>query len=241
MERRRTDLAIGLVVAVAAHGAVLAAAGGMLSSHNAAPLSTEPRPPLEVLVVEEQAWRAQLEESQPMRIAQPREVPKVHQPTQPPDWPELDVARPLEQSLAVVVPIPRDSFDTVRPQVAPPRELVQPEPLVERMQKAESAVPVVEAAAPVPISSASSLVLYRPELRYPSRAHRRGIEGVVRVGMKVDSKGEVTRTWILKSSGNRELDRAALANLRSWRFDPQAVAKAGLAGLFRNDVRFEID
>jgi len=234
VERRRSDLALGLVVSIAAHGAVLAAVGGMLSSRNAAPLSNDPRPPLEVLVVEDQNWRAQLEESQPMRLAQPLEMPKVHQPAVPPDWPELDIAVPLKQSLTQKVPVKRHSFGTPLPDRAQPRELLRPEPLVERMREPQS-------AAPVPITSASSLlVLFRPELRYPSRPHRRGIEGVARVGMEVDSNGEVTRAWILKSSGNRELDHAALANLRDWRFDPVAVAKAGLVGLFRNDVRFEI-
>jgi len=243
VEKRRIDLTVGLMASVILHTAVLAAASGMLLPRNTAQLSADPRPSLEVLVVPEQDWRAQLEESQPMRIAQPIETPSIHQPAEPLAWPELDVARPREQALTLRVPFTSPSIDTPPPVTERTRELVQPDPLLEEMHEPLPPEPVaaVEAAAPVQIESTSSIVLYRPELRYPPRPLRRGIEGIARVGIEVGASGNVSRVWLMKSSGNRELDRAALENLNGWRFDPAAIAAMGLGWAFRNDVRFVID
>lgn len=241
MERRRIDLALGLAASVVLHGAALTAASGILSSRNTAPPAADPRPPLEVLVVEEHDWLAQLEESQPIRTAQLLEAPSVHRTPELPEWPELEIARPREQAVVLRVPVTRQSIDSLPPVAEQRRELVEPPPLLEDLREPLPDASVTEATAPVPIENKSSLVLYRPELRYPARPLRRGIEGIARVGIEVDSTGRVARTWLLKSSGNRELDRAGLENLRRWRFDAAAVEAAGLGRSFRNDVRFVIE
>lgn len=85
--------------------------------------------------------------------------------------------------------------------------------------------------------ASGSIAVRRPPLAYPEAERRRGIEGVVRVGIETGTGGEVARAWVLRGSGSRELDRAALANVRRWRFDPDAV-RAGRR--FRQDVRFRL-
>ena len=247
MQRRRSDLCIGLLVAMVLHGLVLAAAAKVLLPRDTdAGIPIDP--PLQVVLLDELTFQQQLEDTMPA-LTEPLEARAHHQPTELPDWPELDVAHQAETPYKLEVaprrsPIEPDS--TRRPE---PRERLESQPLLERVEAppVEEAAPVEAAApttsqAPVLIQGSSSLVLHRPPVHYPSRPHRRGIEGVVRVGLELGSGGKVARTWVIKSSGNRELDRAALKNLKGWRFDAKAIDRAGYGQrAFRNDVRFEID
>jgi protein TonB len=88
------------------------------------------------------------------------------------------------------------------------------------------------------LDALTALVLEQPDLSYPLRALRRGIEGVVRIGIEVSADGSVGEATVLRSSGSRELDRAARQNLLGWRFDPAAIASGG--NRFTKDVRFQI-
>ncbi len=55
---------------------------------------------------------------------------------------------------------------------------------------------------------------------YPKRARRRGLEGRVLLRVIVDPEGRPAGLNVLKSSGHRLLDRAALRTVRVWRFFP---------------------
>lgn len=55
---------------------------------------------------------------------------------------------------------------------------------------------------------------------YPSRLLSKGIGGKVIVAATVDSNGRVTGARVRTSSGNRDLDNAALKAVRKWRFRP---------------------
>jgi protein TonB len=55
---------------------------------------------------------------------------------------------------------------------------------------------------------------------YPSRLLSQGIGGKVVVAVVVDETGKVTGAKIRDSSGNRELDNAALKAVRKWKFQP---------------------
>lgn len=52
-----------------------------------------------------------------------------------------------------------------------------------------------------------------PHFEYPLTARRRGWEGVVRVGLRVEADGQLSALRIIGSSGHALLDRAALASL----------------------------
>ncbi len=55
---------------------------------------------------------------------------------------------------------------------------------------------------------------------YPELARKAEIEGTVVVSALVDTDGKVIDVKILKSSGNAELDRAAVQAARQWLFSP---------------------
>jgi TonB family protein len=62
--------------------------------------------------------------------------------------------------------------------------------------------------------------IYLPNLEYPDLAKKAGIEGRVLVKMEIDIDGSVMDAQILQSSGNQNLDEAALNQARRCRFKP---------------------
>lgn len=56
--------------------------------------------------------------------------------------------------------------------------------------------------------------------KYPSSARNAGIEGVVGVKMLVGSDGRVEEATVIRSSGNADLDDAAVNAVYKWRFSP---------------------
>ena len=56
--------------------------------------------------------------------------------------------------------------------------------------------------------------------KYPAAALRGGDAGMVVVRVQVDSTGAPGSASIVKRSGSRDLDRAALDAIRKWRFSP---------------------
>lgn len=63
-------------------------------------------------------------------------------------------------------------------------------------------------------------VQYAPDPAYPSAARNRGIEGTVYVTMYVNAGGGVDTVSLAASSGNGELDRAAIDAVYQWQFIP---------------------
>lgn len=63
---------------------------------------------------------------------------------------------------------------------------------------------------------------------YPARARRRGLQGEVLLRIAIDADGWPHEVTVVRSSGHRELDRAAQRHvLGNWRFSPPGVAAAG--------------
>jgi protein TonB len=60
----------------------------------------------------------------------------------------------------------------------------------------------------------------QPAPGYPSQALRRRIEGEVLLRVEVDARGRPTRVQVERGSGARQLDAAAVAAVRRWRFEP---------------------
>ncbi|MEZ6021520.1 MAG: energy transducer TonB [Planctomycetota bacterium] len=72
---------------------------------------------------------------------------------------------------------------------------------------------------------------------YPFAARRAGIEGRASVGMEIGSDGKVAKVWLLTSTGQAVLDRAALENVERWRFEPTSIPGGGR---FRQTITFEL-
>jgi TonB family protein len=53
---------------------------------------------------------------------------------------------------------------------------------------------------------------------YPKMAIKRGLEGNVRIRIKLSAEGLIEATEILKSSGHESLDKAVLDSVHQWKF-----------------------
>ena len=73
-------------------------------------------------------------------------------------------------------------------------------------------------------NSFESTILNYQGPAYPRLAQVRGLEGSVRIQIQVSSEGLPQTTTILKSSGHKVLDQAALDVVPSWKFQARGTA-----------------
>ena len=59
-----------------------------------------------------------------------------------------------------------------------------------------------------------------PLPKYPTKAKRRGHEGIVELMVQVSEKGKVSNLWIFKSSNYKSLDNQAVKIVKQWIFEP---------------------
>lgn len=159
-------------------------------------------------------------------------VPPAIKPPPPP--PEPPKAKPKTVTPPkVLVPPPEVE---VEPQVEP-EQVIQ----AEVMQEVAPAEPASQGdVAPATDSAASGNGTMRTAVfaegcatpEYPARAARNGDQGTVRLALLVGADGRVTSSRVAKSSGSRDLDRAAVQALSLCKFQPavnNGQAEAGWA------------
>ncbi|RME02495.1 MAG: energy transducer TonB [Planctomycetota bacterium] len=83
-------------------------------------------------------------------------------------------------------------------------------------------------------------VVYGPPPRYPYRARRRGYEGRVFLRIYVSSRGYPQKIVVLRSSGYRSLDEAAVRAVQRWRFQPARRGGREVGGIFEIAIRFQL-
>jgi protein TonB len=111
-----------------------------------------------------------------------------------------------------------------------------PPPQARRSQR------ISPAAVTTPVAHAPPRArpLYTPPPRYPIAALRAHREGLVMLNVQLDGDGHVATADVAGSSGDRELDQAALDAVRRWTFQLPASASAQPQSL-QLPVRFRID
>jgi periplasmic protein TonB len=151
----------------------------------------------------------------PTEIELPIWEPDVKKPPQP-TKPEITLEiKPRSQISA-----PVRSAPPVASQVS---ETTIAEPTEEIGAPIEAPVLTPPVLAPTPVSESLALVSAPPP-RYPPAELKRGIEGTVHFKVRVGVDGLVKDIEIIKSSGSRSLDRAAIAQIkRRWVFEPRLV------------------
>ena len=75
---------------------------------------------------------------------------------------------------------------------------------------------------------------------YPIQAMRQGHQGMVILDITINAAGEVTNVTVEKSSGYRELDRAAEEAARKWKFNPGVHNGKAAGGVVRVPVNFSL-
>ncbi|OAX56347.1 energy transducer TonB [Xanthomonas graminis] len=138
-------------------------------------------------------------------------------------------------------PLPAGSGASDMPQAKPPTAEDAP-----KLVETAPAPPPADAMAPVPGGSegaaagtnAAALapgdrpvpLEGQPPPRYPPVALRRGDSGTVVVRVEVDASGTPGGVALVRRSGSRELDRAAMEAVRHWRFRPAQQKGQAVAG-----------
>lgn len=81
-------------------------------------------------------------------------------------------------------------------------------------------------------------LLENPKPVYPAAARRRGMQGVVLLGVAVTKEGYVDKINVLQTSGFRVLDRSAVKSVKSWRFIPARMGEENIASQMEIPIRF---
>jgi protein TonB len=82
---------------------------------------------------------------------------------------------------------------------------------------------------------------YQTTPHYPEAARREGAEGVVTLRFEVQTSGKVGTVQIQRSTGRRDLDRAAVEAIKTWVFEPARRGKEAVAVWVILPVRFELN
>lgn len=96
------------------------------------------------------------------------------------------------------------------PATAPPRATREDTSAPEATEQAESLFPAEPAATARPLILARLRAALRTHFTYPMLARRRGWEGRVLVGLRIESGGRIGGIHVARSSGYGVLDRSAV-------------------------------
>jgi len=75
---------------------------------------------------------------------------------------------------------------------------------------------------------------------YPPAALRQQIQGTTMLIISIDANGAVLDVQVERTSGNRDLDRAAMQAARKWRFNPEVKNGQKVASRVRVPVDFKL-
>lgn len=104
---------------------------------------------------------------------------------------------------------------------------------------APDAQPVAQMVTTTPSFDASYLKNPAPE--YPSQAKRRGMEGVVMLGVLVAENGLAKSVNIAKSSGFAMLDASALDTVKRWKFVPAKRGNESVEARVMVPIEFRLE
>jgi protein TonB len=82
-------------------------------------------------------------------------------------------------------------------------------------------------------------VLSQVEISYPASARSKGIEGEVVLRAHVDISGGVSKVDVVRSVA-ADVDGAAAAALKAWRFRPALACGKATSGTYTMTYRFEL-
>lgn len=159
-------------------------------------------------------------------------VPQADSPPSPPPNAEPEKAPTVPEPPSVVTPSAALPLPKPRPVKSAPRSAPPvPAPVAAAPAMAPGASTEVAAAAPVipepsipeppaPVHLTAPTFRHRPAPTYPAQAQRDEIEGTVRLKLLIGADGRVAEVSLLRSSGHRLLDQAALSAARAWVLEP---------------------
>jgi protein TonB len=173
----------------------------------------------------------------------PEPVPEPPAATPEPDLPTLSDEAPPEE------PEPFRPVSDVSPTPSILALPASPVASIRRIPR-RTARPAAEAPTPPPVavavkapsgpSRAARPAPGNPAPRYPERAVRSGLEGVVTLEVTVGAGGDVVKVTVKKSSGSRLLDREAVRTVTGWKFVPALRLGRAVGARIEVPIRFRL-
>ena len=123
-----------------------------------------------------------------------------------------------------------------------PRDTGAPgeQPRLVEAPKLPPATPAPMARRPgTPVATAQPQPISSPAPKYPSRALRRGDRGTVLVRAQIDVDGVPSDVIVGRSSGSRDLDRAAVEAVRRWKFKPAMSGELPVSASVQIPINFQ--
>jgi len=132
---------------------------------------------------------------------------------------------------------PPATSDAMTPAASSPAEVEAAEAAAREKAKAKAAP---KPARSIPKDRAASLA-GQPKIAYPPEAYRSREEGTVVVKAQVDELGNASNVEIVRRSGSRVLDRAAMNEVRKWKFTPAIKNGKTVASSVQVPVEYKLD
>jgi protein TonB len=153
-------------------------------------------------------------------------TPKVEPPPPPPP-PKKQQLRKAPPPIQAAVPVP-----STAPLSAPVETVAAAAP-------AEPAPP----PPPAPVKPAFGGIGYKnnPAPDYPAQAARQGWQGTVLLRVKVLQSGAVDSIEVVRSSGKKLLDDAAVQTVQRWVFAPSTQGTTPIDGFATVPIEFKLD
>lgn len=151
------------------------------------------------------------------------------------------------------VPVPEVNVEKTAPAKPMPKPEPRPEPPIAKPvtensvepapEKADTAIQnsVVTEKASYSAPSSYAAYLDNPKPSYPRIAKLRGMEGTVKLRVKVGTDGRPVTVDLQQSSGFSALDHAAIKVVRHWRFEPARRGGIKVAGEAIVPIQFKLD
>ena len=158
-----------------------------------------------------------------VEIVHPPKAPKVEPPPPPPPKIQHKAPPPIQTSVVA------SNGETI----AAPVEAVAP----------VVAAPPEPPPAPEPVRAAFGGIGYKnnPAPDYPAQAVRQGWQGTVLLRVKVLQSGAVDSVEVVKSSGKKLLDDAAIHTVERWVFAPSTRGSTPIDGFATVPIEFKLD
>ncbi len=178
----------------------------------------------------------------------PNVEPEKTDPAKPVPTPRLVLRKPTLPKVASEKQITRPTEPALKPLVTPeaPVEIAKIEPKPVEVAKNTPAAPKIDTAN-VGKQASTASTLHKAKYRkrtppsYPRRALDLGQQGVVTLAALIEPNGRPGMLKIEQSSGHRLLDKAALAAVKKWEFEPLVQNGQKTSSWVQVPVRFIIN
>jgi protein TonB len=132
--------------------------------------------------------------------------------------------------------------EVIETESPPPTESQKKTSLAPAIKNAADTVASVNKKAPAAqMVLAKPLYRHNPPPKYPKRARRKGLQGIVILEVLVDETGQVEELTVFTSSGHKILDRAARASVKKWLFQPGTRDGLTVKTWVRVPIRFQLN